>query len=182
MYEMITRNFCRPSLLLRHSSFVRLKKRSKQLPNHFNLVFLPLKKYTQSEMGNALKIKAAREYYYKREARRRAEREKKRLQCLEQVKELVAHYAPRFPEVQRVYLFGSLLKPGRFRSTSDIDLAVDCDSLEVESVFWRTLAYHLHRDLDIRPLSNPIIKETVANSGEQVYERDDTDSVKEHPA
>jgi hypothetical protein len=77
---------------------------------------------------------------------------------------------------------GSLLKPGRFRPNSDIDMAVECDSLKVESTLWRTLAHHLQRDLDIRPLNNPVIRETVANSGEQVYERDDTGSVKEHSA
>ena len=35
----------------------------------------------------------------------------------------------------RAYLFGSLLRPGRFHAASDVDVAVECDDLEAETPF-----------------------------------------------
>ena len=82
----------------------------------------------------------------------------------------ITHLAPGFPALERVYLFGSLLQPGRFRPDSDIDLAVECDDLETESLFWRALERALQRDVDLRPLVEPIRSE-VERYGELIYER-----------
>jgi predicted nucleotidyltransferase len=118
-------------------------------------------------------IGAARQYYYERETRRRAQREAERQQWLRRVREAILQLAQRYPGVRRVYLFGSLVQPGRFRPDSDIDIAVECDTIETESIFWRALERELKRDVDVRPLVGAIV-ETVADSGEQVYERQDT--------
>jgi predicted nucleotidyltransferase len=47
---------------------------------------------------------------------------------------------PRFPDVQRAFLFGSVLHPGGLRSTSDIDVAVE-GKLDAQEYFtlWREL-------------------------------------------
>jgi predicted nucleotidyltransferase len=118
-------------------------------------------------------ISAARQYYYERETRRRAQREAERQQWLRCVREAIWRLAQRYPGVRRVYLFGSLVQPGRFRPDSDIDIAVECDTVETEGVFWRALERELKRDVDVRPLVGAIV-EIVADSGEQVYERQAT--------
>lgn len=118
-------------------------------------------------------IEVARQYYYEREMRRRAQREAERQRWLQRVREAVACIASRYSGVRQVYVFGSLVQPGRFRSDSDIDVAVECDTLETESAFWRALERELERDVDVRPLSGTIA-EAVANEGELVYGRQDT--------
>ena len=118
-------------------------------------------------------IGAARQYYYERETQRRAQREAERQQWLGCVREAILQLARRYPGVRRVYLYGSLVQPGRFRPDSDIDIAVECDTVETESIFWRDLERELKRDVDVRSLAGAIV-EIVADSGEQVYERQDT--------
>lgn len=118
-------------------------------------------------------IEAARCYYHEREARRRAQREVERQRWLQRVREAVSHLVLHYPGVRRVYLFGSLAQPGRFRPDSDIDVAVECDSLETENAFWRALEQKLGRDVDVRPLTG-VITEAMKGRGEQIYERQDT--------
>ena len=93
----------------------------------------------------------ARQYYEEREARRRERREEERRRWLRRVREAVSEVARRHAGVKRVYLFGSLTRPGRFRTDSDIDVAVECDSPEAESAFWRELEHALEREVDMRP-------------------------------
>jgi len=117
--------------------------------------------------------RAAREHYREREARRRAQREAERRQWVDRVREAVSRLVPQHPGVRRVYLFGSLTQPGRFRPDSDIDVAMECDTLEAEGVFWRALERELERDVDVRPLVGAVA-EAVARGGEQIYGRQDT--------
>jgi len=131
-------------------------------------------------MCEAGKLEAARAYYYERQAQRRRQREAERLGWLERVREAVACLAPRHPGLRRVYLFGSLTQPGRFKSDSDVDVAVDCDSPETESAFWRDLERELGRDLDIRPWGGAVA-DAVAAGGEQVYGRQDSSVDEQHP-
>jgi predicted nucleotidyltransferase len=119
-----------------------------------------------------IKSTVARQYYYEREARRRAQREAERQQWIQRVREVVVSCASRYADIRRVYLFGSLLQPGRFRPESDIDLAVECDMLATESNFWRTLEHELRRDVDVRPLCGAL-KDIVTLQGEPIYERQD---------
>lgn len=101
-------------------------------------------------------MEAARRYYRQREAQRRAEREAERQAWLQRVREVVPRLAAQHPGVRRVVLFGSLARPACFRRGSDIDLAVMCDSPEVESAFWRELERALGRPVDLRPLNDVI--------------------------
>jgi predicted nucleotidyltransferase len=57
-------------------------------------------------------------------AQRQATYEKKRQEKLAQVLQLLDELAPDYG-IQQAYLFGSLTIPGRFRPTSDVDIAVE---------------------------------------------------------
>jgi predicted nucleotidyltransferase len=118
----------------------------------------------------ATEIETAREYHRAREARRYSQREEARQQWLDRAREAIQQLAPHHPAVQRVYLFGSVTQPGQFHATSDIDVAVVCETVEAESAFWRDLEQALQRDVDVRPLCDAVA-EAVAQSGEPVYER-----------
>ena len=108
-------------------------------------------------MSHVADLEAARKY--------RREREAERQQWLRRMREAVSRLALHYPGVRRVYLFGSLVQPGRFRRDSDIDVAVECDTVETESAFWRALERALGRDVDVRPLTGAIA-EAVTNEGE----------------
>jgi predicted nucleotidyltransferase len=119
-------------------------------------------------------IEAARQYHRTRDAKQRAEREAYRLEWLEKARAAVRQHAPDFPALQRAYLFGSIMQPGRFRPNSDIDVAVECPDLQQESDFWRALKQTLQRDVDVRPHVEPIT-DAVRWYGELVYERKSSD-------
>ncbi len=112
-----------------------------------------------------------REYHARRERELRQERERFRLEVLAKARDAVRRSAPLFPAIRTVYLFGSLLQPGRFRPDSDVDLAIDCDDIEVETPFWRMLEQALDRDVDLRPRIGPIAR-AVEEGGELCYERE----------
>lgn len=112
--------------------------------------------------------KVARQYHQAREARRRAEREAERQHWLQRSREVISRVAGRYTAVRRVYLFGSLLQVGRFRPNSDIDIAVESDSPEAESLLWRDLERELNRAVDLRPLTGVLV-DVVTREGEQVY-------------
>jgi predicted nucleotidyltransferase len=111
-----------------------------------------------------------REYHARRNRELREERESLRLEVLERARDAVRRSAPRFPAVRAVYLFGSLLQPGQFRPGSDVDVAIDCDNVEVETPFWRMLEDALERDVDLRPRIGAVAQ-AVEVGGELCYER-----------
>ncbi|HVR98222.1 MAG TPA: nucleotidyltransferase domain-containing protein [Thermoanaerobaculia bacterium] len=112
-----------------------------------------------------------REYHARQEAERRAQREAFRLATLERVRAAVRKHAPALPAIQAVYLFGSLLQPGRFLQTSDIDVAVDCDDIRAETPFWRALEEELERNVDLRPRTGAVAR-AVEAYGELCYARE----------
>jgi predicted nucleotidyltransferase len=112
-----------------------------------------------------------REYHARRENELRQERERLRLGVLAKARDAILQSAPLFPAIRTVYLFGSLLQPGRFRSDSDVDVAIDCDDLEIETPFWRLLEEALRRDVDLRPRIG-VIARAVEEEGELCYERE----------
>lgn len=114
---------------------------------------------------------AYREYHARRDRERRQALEGLRLQVLERAKGAIREVAPGFPAIRAVYLFGSVLLPGRFRLDSDVDVAVDCEDIEVETPFWRTLEERLERNVDLRPRLGAIAR-AVETGGELCYERE----------
>lgn len=109
-----------------------------------------------------------RDYHARRAAARREACEALRLRNLEQARETIRRLAPAYPAVRRVYLFGSILSPGRFHAGSDIDVALDCDDLEAETPFARALERELAAAIDLRPFRG-VIAEAVRDGGEKVY-------------
>jgi len=123
----------------------------------------------------------ARRYHVRQERLRRQERERRRLQRYTSVRAAVEQIAPAHPAVQAVFLFGSLVQPGRFTSRSDVDLAVDCDDLAAESRFWQALEATLQIDVDLRPRRGAVAR-AVDSQGECIYERAIPVAGAEHPA
>jgi predicted nucleotidyltransferase len=112
-----------------------------------------------------------REYHARREQEIRNEREALRLETLARARAAIRRRAPQFPPIRAVYLFGSIVQPGRFHAVSDVDVAVDCDEIATETPFARALEADLGRAVDLRPREGPIAR-AVADEGENVYERE----------
>lgn len=119
---------------------------------------------------DAAAIEASRRYHRKREERRFKEREELREKRLATVRAAIAEIAPRYPAIERAYLFGSVLQPGRFGPRSDVDVALDCDDVRAETDFWRALEKAIGPDVDVLPRVGPVAK-TVELTGKLVYER-----------
>ena len=116
-------------------------------------------------------LRPYREYHARRERELKAQREALRLNVLAQAREAIRRLAPDFPALRAVYLFGSILKIGRFYSGSDVDVAIDCDDLETEHPFWGALEDALERNVDLRPRVGPVAQ-AVEDYGELSYERE----------
>lgn len=115
-----------------------------------------------------------REYHARRNAERRAAREALREHALAAARAAIRRFAPQFPEIRAVYLFGSVLQPGWFTDRSDVDVAVEIDDIEAEGPFVRALEAELHRQVDLRPFAGAV-REAVETAGEKVYEREVSD-------
>lgn len=113
-------------------------------------------------------------YQRTRQQQHRERREAERLEWLRRVKAAVYQAASAEPAILRVYLFGSIVQPGRFRPESDIDVAVECAEIDAESRFWHDLEHALRRNVDVRAMVEPIRSE-VERYGEQIYEQQLTD-------
>jgi predicted nucleotidyltransferase len=122
---------------------------------------------------------SAREYHLKREKERRQERENRRQAQLEEVRAAIQAIAPTYPQIEAVYLFGSIVQPGRFGRDSDIDVALVCDEVAVESRFWRALEESMQWQVDVRPLTGAVAT-AVALYGEQVYARENDSAGTQH--
>jgi len=114
-------------------------------------------------------IQQVREYHARRERQRKLAREQLRCEKCRQVRTAIQHLAPAYPRLQAVYLFGSLVQPGRYHSRSDIDVAVVCDDVTTESRFWQALEAELEHDVDLRPYRGAVAW-AVDTYGECIYE------------
>lgn len=113
-------------------------------------------------------VRASRAWLARRDAERREVREGLRLERLGEVRRAVAELAAEEPGLHGVWLFGSILRPGRFHQGSDVDLAVDCDDPRVESRFWGALEQRLRVNCDVRPRIGAIAR-AVEEEGEKIY-------------
>ncbi|HKI05184.1 MAG TPA: nucleotidyltransferase domain-containing protein [Thermoanaerobaculia bacterium] len=121
-----------------------------------------------------------REYHAQRDRDLRRQQEELRLRVLEQARGAIRLSASGFPAIRAVHLFGSILQPGRFRPDSDIDVAIDCDDIEMETPFWRILEEALERNVDLRPRVGAVAR-AVETSGELSYEREVPGPGTQHP-
>jgi len=121
----------------------------------------------------------ARAYHTHHEERRRQEREALRQEWYRKAKEAILQLAPHYPQLHAVYLFGSLIQPGRFGTNSDIDVAVECDDPATESRFWQELEAVLQTPVDLRPCRGAV-SWAVSRQGECIYAREIPASGTEH--
>jgi predicted nucleotidyltransferase len=112
-----------------------------------------------------------REYHARRERELRREREALRLGVLERARDAVRRSAPLFPAIRSVYLFGSLLQPGGILPDTDVEVAVDCEDIDMETPFWRMLEEVLDRDVLLVP--RIWVAEKLEIQSELCYERPD---------
>ncbi len=118
---------------------------------------------------------------YRRAFQQRAQakleaKEKRRQQATDAARAAIAIVMPRYPMVQRAYLFGSILKPGGFGPNSDVDIAVEGADMALCFDIWRDLEqYAPEWQFDVRPLSkNDLFSERIRQKGEVIYERTTT--------
>lgn len=100
-----------------------------------------------------------------------AEREARREQALNAIKAVVPALIPRYPAIKTVFLFGSILRFGRFQTSSDIDVAIEGGSAEDYFAFWRDLQEALPDWLiDLRDLPPAtLFTKRVYEIGEKIY-------------
>ncbi len=70
-------------------------------------------------------ILKTKKYLTQRYQRRKEALEKQRITLLNKLETKINHFVQEFPTVERVIIFGSLIKPGYFNEFSDVDIAVE---------------------------------------------------------
>lgn len=124
-------------------------------------------------------IAACRARLQARQAHQYHDREQQR-QALLQALRAAAHATfSRFPGVQRAYLFGTIVRPGALRTTSDVDVAIE-GRLSAEDYF--TLWRELERVAEYRPIDlveldqSPHFADRIREHGMVIYAHTDSDA------
>lgn len=114
-----------------------------------------------------------RRTFQAREKRLRQKREARRQKALQMAQQVIPPIAATYPSVRRVYLFGSILRPGFFHQQSDIDIALDGSTAHDYFDFWRTLEEAMPNwTIDVRELdNNSFFSNQVRQTGLLLYER-----------
>jgi len=101
------------------------------------------------------------------------EREARRMTARAAILAALQAVLPSHPEVERVYLFGSIIKAGAFHAASDIDVAVKGTNAEEYFALWHELNEAAPDwEIDLREINLPShFADTVQQRGELVYER-----------
>lgn len=116
-------------------------------------------------------IQAYRDSYQARLQRNFEAGEAKRKKAFQEIKAVAPAIVVKYPAVKRMYLFGSILRPGAFRADSDIDLAIEGGSAEDYFALWRDLQEALSDwFIDLRDLpAETIFTQRVYETGEKIY-------------
>jgi predicted nucleotidyltransferase len=111
--------------------------------------------------------------FIKHVQRRRQENEKLRQQARQAVSQAITEVADRYPTVQRVYLFGSVIRPGAFQAGSDVDVGIEGATMARCFDIWRDLEQVVSEwSLDVRALdAQDPFSERIRQKGELIYER-----------
>ncbi|MBE7469177.1 MAG: hypothetical protein DPW09_19015 [Anaerolineae bacterium] len=98
------------------------------------------------------------------------EREVRRKRALKEIKEVVPALLPQYSAIKAVYLFGSVLRFGRFQTNSDIDVAIEGGAAEDYFAFWRDLQEALPDwFIDLRDLPpHTLFTQRVYETGEKI--------------
>jgi len=128
--------------------------------------------------GGAFDVAACRAHLRDRHARAYQVRERRRRAAIAALRCAVRVVLPRFAGVQRAYLFGSVLHPGGWRATSDVDIAIEgkLDAREYLAL-WRELERAAPDWLiDLVELGQDLrFAERVRERGELIYGDPDSD-------
>jgi len=128
-------------------------------------------------------VVACRAHLRARQERQYLAGEQRRQAAIKALRSAVRSVLPRFPGVWRAYLFGSVLRPGAWRSTSDIDLAVE-GRLSAEKYFalWRELERAAGDwPIDLVELDRDLrFAARVRERGELIYGHPDSDAESRH--
>jgi predicted nucleotidyltransferase len=80
---------------------------------------------------------------------------------------LAAALRASLPEGSRVWVYGSLAEPGRFREWSDVDLALECDPPGMSIYLLASLlAEHCERHVDVCLIGETRLAATIRQRGE----------------
>jgi hypothetical protein len=90
--------------------------------------------------------------------------EKMRKQMLQQLLRLLPQLAARYG-FARAYVFGSLIKKGRFRKTSDVDVAIEGLTDEKYFTFMAELSDLLGREVDVIQIEKHRLKNRILEIG-----------------
>ena len=118
-------------------------------------------------------IAVYRHNLHQRAQARLREREKRRQRARQVVMDAISVVAPRYPTVRRVYLFGSVTRPGAFGPDSDVDIGVEGADMALCFDIWRDSEKAAPEwELDVRSLDeDDPFAERVRQKGDLIYER-----------
>ncbi len=119
------------------------------------------------------RIETYRRTFRQRMKRDWEEREERRRQALQLVREKVPAILAAYPSVQRAYLFGSVTRPGAFHSASDIDIALEGTTAAEYFAVWRDLEHTLPDWMvDVREITaSSLFANLIYETGILIYER-----------
>ena len=127
---------------------------------------------------SAFDLAASRAYLISRQEQAYQVAEQLRQAALQAVYRAACLVLPRFPGVERAYVFGSVLRPGVMHAGSDIDVAIE-GMLSAEEYFalWRALENELSEwTVDLVELDQEVrFADFVREQGALIYERSDSD-------
>lgn len=109
-------------------------------------------------------------YLKEKEKRRIREGEKIRRKAMAKLS-LLNQILSNFPEVKKAYIFGSIIKKGKFREDSDIDIALEGKVKEDYFLIWSELEEKLNEGLDLRILDSGVTSQIIKKEGKLIYER-----------
>jgi len=109
-------------------------------------------------------------YLKEKEKRRLWEREKVRRKAMAKLS-LLSEILSNFPEVKKAYIFGSIIKEGKFREDSDIDIALEGKVREDYFLIWSELEEELNEGVDLRILNSGVTSQIIKKEGKLIYER-----------
>jgi predicted nucleotidyltransferase len=107
-------------------------------------------------------------------------RERRRQAACDALRAAVRFVAPRYAQVDRAFIFGSVTRPGGLGEASDLDVAVE-GTLSAEAFFalWRDLERAVDSGpIDLVELDQRSVHfvQRVREAGELIYERNASDS------
>ena len=109
-------------------------------------------------------------YLKEKEKRRLWEKEKIRRKAMAKLS-LLNKILSNFSEVKKAYIFGLIIKEGKFRENSDIDIALEGKVKEDYFLIWSELEEKLNKEVDLRILNSGVTSQIIKKEGKLIYER-----------